>query len=54
MNYIDGLVKVSITYKDQEKIHEDVKILIQYQNEDIVSKIIIIENSIKETKEYKY
>ena len=42
--------KCSINHKDQEKIINDIKILTQYQNEDITSKITSIENSIKENE----
>ena len=40
--------KGRINPKDQEKIHNDIKMLIEYKDEDITSKISIIENSIKE------
>ena len=43
--------KAGITYESQGKLREDVKILNEYQNEDISSKIIVVENSIKEAKE---
>ena len=40
------LSKEKLNANDKERIHKDVKSLIQYQNEDISSKISIIENSI--------
>ena len=40
--------KVNLNAKDKERIHKDVKSLIQYQNEDISSKITIIESGITE------
>ena len=40
--------KGRISPKDQEKIHNDIKVLIEYKDEDISSKIAIIENGIKE------
>ena len=43
--------KAGITYESQGKLREDVKILNEYQNEDISNKIIVVENSIKEAKE---
>ena len=43
--------KAGVTYESQGKLREDVKILNEYQNEDISSKIIVVENSIKEAKE---
>ena len=42
------LRKVNLNAKDKERIHKDVKSLIQYQNEDISSKITIIESGITE------
>ena len=38
--------KGKLNANDKERIHKDIKSLIQYQNEDISSKISIVENSI--------
>ena len=40
--------KGRINPKDQEKIHNDIKELIEYKGEDISTKIAIIENGLKE------
>ena len=43
--------KAGINYKDYSKIRNNINILIQYKDEDISSKIVSIENSIKENKD---